>query len=83
MDDTDIISPWFSYERAAAYLGIEVGTLRNWVSAGRIPFVRRGRVVRFHRGDLDRWLRQGECVTTEGTDAQKPSEQTRTTTSRQ
>jgi len=59
--DTIIDSPWMTYQAAAAYLHVSVGTLRNWVSARYVPFARRGRVVRFHRDKLDRWLRQGEC----------------------
>ena len=58
--DADVRSPWLNYEGAATYLGVAVGTLRNWVSAGYIPFVRRGGVVRFHRDDLDDWLRQDD-----------------------
>jgi excisionase family DNA binding protein len=54
-------SPWLPPEQAAAYLGVALGTLRNWVSMRYVPFARRGRVVRFHREKLDAWLRRGEC----------------------
>ncbi|MCC7421626.1 MAG: helix-turn-helix domain-containing protein [Planctomycetaceae bacterium] len=54
-------SPWINAVQAAAYLGIALGTLRNWTSARYVPFVRRGRVVRYHRERLDRWLSQGGC----------------------
>ncbi len=59
--EISVDTPWMSYPQAASYLGIRVGTLRNWVSARYVPFARRGRVVRFHREKLDRWLRHGEC----------------------
>jgi excisionase family DNA binding protein len=49
-------------EQAAEYLGIALGTLRNWTSARYIPFSRRGRVVRYHRDALDRWLSKGSCT---------------------
>ena len=52
-------TPWMRSEEAADYLGVCVGTIRNWVSQKRIPFVRRGRIVRFQRKDLDKWLRNG------------------------
>ncbi len=55
------LSPWLSPAEAAAYLGIALGTLRNWTSARYIPFARRGRVVRYHREALDRWLLKGAC----------------------
>ncbi len=54
-------SPWMKPEAAAEYLGIALGTLRNWTSARFVPFSRRGRIVRYHRGTLDRWLSQGSC----------------------
>ena len=54
-------SPWLPPEEAADYLGIALGTLRNWTSARYVPFSRRGRVVRYHRDALDRWLSRGSC----------------------
>ena len=55
------ISPWMKADQAAAYLDVSVGTLRNWTSARYVPFCRRGRVVRYHRDALDRWLSKGSC----------------------
>jgi excisionase family DNA binding protein len=54
-------SPWMSPEEAAAYLGVSPGTVRNWTSAKYIPFSKRGRVVRYHRDAIDRWLSRGAC----------------------
>jgi excisionase family DNA binding protein len=54
-------SPWLRPEEAADYLGVALGTLRNWTSARYVPFARRGRVVRYHRETLDRWLASGAC----------------------
>jgi excisionase family DNA binding protein len=45
----------------AEYLSVNPGTVRNWVSQRYIPFARRGRVVRFHREIIDRWLSTGAC----------------------
>lgn len=55
-------SPWMSPAEAADYLGVAVGTLRNWVYRRHIPFARRGRVVRFHRDRLDAWLASGSGI---------------------
>ena len=47
------------YEQAAAYLGIRVWTLKNWVRDGilGVPLVRVGpRLIRFRRSSLDAWL---------------------------
>ncbi len=45
-----------TYDQAAAYLNLPVGTLHAWVREGRVPHLRLGpRTVRFRRGDLDAW----------------------------
>jgi excisionase family DNA binding protein len=54
-------SPWMSPRETARYLGIALGTLRNWTSARFIPYSKRGRVVRYHRDAIDRWLARGAC----------------------
>lgn len=58
-DAVRVASPWMTAQQAADYLGISVGTLRNWTSAKFIPFSRRGRVVRYHRDMIDKWLAEG------------------------
>ena len=52
-------TPWLLPAEAAAYLGVALGTLRNWTSQRSIPFVKRGRVVRYQRKALDHWLATG------------------------
>ena len=59
--DTRVASPWMPPEQAAQYLSISLGTLRNWTSAHYVPFSKRGRVVRYHRDALDKWLSRGSC----------------------
>lgn len=54
-------SPWLTPADAAAYLGVAIGTLRNWTSARYVPHTKRGRVVRYHRDALDLWLQRGAC----------------------
>ncbi len=43
---------------AAAYLGIEPGTLEVWRSTKRqrIPYAKIGSLVRYAKSDLDAWL---------------------------
>jgi excisionase family DNA binding protein len=48
-------------QETAVYLKIALGTLRNWTSARFIPFVKRGRIVRYHRDHVDQWLAKGGC----------------------
>jgi len=54
-------SPWLTPAAAAARLGIAIGTIRNWTSQRFIPFSKKGRIVRYHRDELDRWLAKGGC----------------------
>ena len=53
-------SPWLTTEQAASYLSVSGGTLRNWRSSGAGPRYRTvGRIVRYHRDDLDAFLMEG------------------------
>lgn len=54
-------SPWMLPVEAASYLRISLGTLRNWTSMRYVPFAKRGRVVRYNRHELDRWLSKDKC----------------------
>ncbi len=49
-------SEWMTYGEVAEYLSAAVGTVRNWVSARKIPYSKRGGMVRFKRGEIDAWL---------------------------
>ena len=48
----------FSNEEAAAHIGVNPRTLEVWRCTKRhqIPFIKVGRLVRYRREDLDRWL---------------------------
>lgn len=59
--DTGIDTPWLTVEEVAEYLSVSPGTVRNWVSQQYIPHAKRGRVVRFHRDQIDAWLSRGAC----------------------
>ena len=43
---------------SAAYLGIAEGTLRNWLSARRLPFVKVGRLTRLSRLALEKFIEE-------------------------
>ena len=49
-------SPYFSYERAAAYCNVERTTIYRAMKAGRLKASGPGTAVRFHRDELDRWM---------------------------
>lgn len=57
-EQTTSPSPWLTATEAAAYLRVSPRTLRTWQAEGQVPVVRLpGRLVRFHRDDLDEWAR--------------------------
>ena len=45
-------------EQAVAYLGVSPGTLEVWRCTKRyhIPFIKLGRLVRYHKSELDNFL---------------------------
>lgn len=53
------VSPWLDSEQAADYLGSTAGTLKNWRATGQGPkyHVIQSRLVRYHREDLDAFVR--------------------------
>lgn len=55
------VSPWLSTTQAAEYLGSSPATLKNWRSSGEGPSYHtcNGRLIRYHREDLDRFVRTG------------------------
>ena len=52
---------------AARYLGVKVQTLSLWASNGRyrLPYVKIGRLAKYRRADLDRFI-EGRTVTSTG-----------------
>ncbi len=50
--------PLLNDVEAAAILGVKPQTLRIWRSTGRypVPFIRVGRLVKYRRADLEKWL---------------------------
>lgn len=48
-------------EETARYLRLSTGTIRNYVSEGRMPFIRISRrAVRFRKASIDNWLSKRE-----------------------
>jgi excisionase family DNA binding protein len=46
----------WNFEEAAYYIGCTTGTLKVWASKRRVPYVKVGRLTRFRKKDLDKWL---------------------------
>ena len=44
----------------ASMLGVAPATIRNWARAGLLPSRKYGKQYRFHRGDVDAWIKNGD-----------------------
>lgn len=53
--DRDVLT----LDEAAAYLRVHPRTLRTKASEGEVPGAKIGRVWRFHRDQLERWILEG------------------------
>jgi excisionase family DNA binding protein len=50
-------SPYLDYRRASEYCGVSVTTLWRAMKRGNLRASGPGSAVRFHRDDLDTWMR--------------------------
>lgn len=57
MEATIAESPYLTYEQAATYCNVERTTLYRAVRRGLLKASGPGMAVRFHRDDLDAWMR--------------------------
>lgn len=57
--ETKTKSPWLDYEGAEEYTGYEKTTLWRAVRRGELRVGGVNRAPRFHRDDLDQWMRTG------------------------
>jgi excisionase family DNA binding protein len=48
---------YFSLEETARYLGLSVKTLYKWAENGQMPCYKLGRLWRFDKTELDRFVR--------------------------
>lgn len=62
-----VSDPLLTRAEAAEYIGVKPTTLAAWALTGRydLPVVKVGRLVRYHKSDLDRWL-EGRTITHTG-----------------
>lgn len=58
-----ISEAYISLEEAADYLGIKPVTLRNWIKSKKdIPAHRVGKLWKFKRSELDKWVASGKSA---------------------
>jgi excisionase family DNA binding protein len=58
--DTQPQSPWLTFEQARVYLGFSRDTLYKLTAARAVPCRKKlgGQGLRFHRDELDEWMRE-------------------------
>ena len=54
------VSENMTAEEVANYLNLEIKTIRNWTSEGKIPSVKLGSAVRYQKERIDMWLKSKE-----------------------
>ena len=50
---------WHSVDEVSEHLGVAQDTIYRWISAGRIPAHRIGRLWKFQLHEVDQWVRDG------------------------
>lgn len=55
-NNNDQLPRYMSIKAAAAFAGVAVNTMRNWVYRDGLPAVRRGKIVRIETAALIQWL---------------------------
>ena len=52
---------WLSVEDIAEYLGIKRDTVYRWIDRRNMPAHKVGRLWKFRKDEVDRWVRKGEA----------------------
>ena len=52
---------WLSVDEIAEYLGIKRDTVYRWIDRRNMPAHKVGRLWKFRKDEVDRWVRKGEA----------------------
>ena len=53
---------YISIDEAADYLGVKQATIRTWIKIKAFPAHRVGRLWKFKRSEIDRWVESGKSA---------------------
>jgi len=53
------VERWLGVEEIATHLGVSKETVYRWLERGKIPAHRLGRLWRFHKAEVDDWVKRG------------------------
>ena len=54
---------WLSVAEIAAYLGIKRDTLYKWLERKTIPAYKVGKLWKFRKDEIDKWVQSGQAKT--------------------
>ena len=60
-EETEMTKPWMNAKEVAAYTGLALPTIYSKTSRGEMPVHRGSGLPRYHRDEIDRWMR-GEPI---------------------
>ena len=49
---------YLNVQELASHINVKVKTIYSWISLKEIPYFKLGRLVRFEKDEIDRWLEQ-------------------------
>ncbi|MFZ4396977.1 MAG: helix-turn-helix domain-containing protein [Kiritimatiellia bacterium] len=53
---------WLSVEEIAPYLGVKPDTVYKWLRLKGMPHHKVGRLVKFRKEEIDRWVKSGRAA---------------------
>ena len=54
---------WINIDEASDYLGVKIGTIRDWIRKGKgIPAHKIGKQWKFKKEELDQWVQSGKSA---------------------
>jgi excisionase family DNA binding protein len=60
--DTIQRKKWLSTREATVYLDVHKSTLQDWRELHKLPYCKRGKVIRYKRADLDAFIEKGKVA---------------------
>ena len=62
---------WFSVDEIAAHLGIKRDTVYRWINRYGMPAHRIGRLWKFKKNQVDKWVESGGAQTSSSNDSEE------------
>jgi excisionase family DNA binding protein len=63
--EKDLTEPYLTVNEVALMVRLSVVTIRRYTAAGKIPYHRIYRAIRYKRSEIERWVENKEAASTE------------------